>query len=70
MLWCDEMLLQSLMHGPHLLHSRACPHITHALCTRMQVEQIEVADFVVLNKMDLLDKQGGGKEKQVRANDS
>ena len=32
----------------------------------MQVEQIEVADFVVLNKMDLLEKQGGGAEKQVR----
>jgi len=32
----------------------------------MQVEQIEVADFVVLNKMDLLEKQGGGAEKRVR----
>ncbi|KAF5828317.1 CobW/HypB/UreG, nucleotide-binding domain-containing protein [Dunaliella salina] len=28
------------------------------------VEQIEVADFVVLNKMDLLEQQGGGQEKK------
>lgn len=30
-----------------------------------QVEQIEVADYIVLNKMDLLEKEAGGPEKKV-----
>jgi G3E family GTPase len=44
------------MNSIHCLCSELCLYLV-AFLLRLQVEQIECADFVVLNKVDLLEQQ-------------